>query len=269
MSPSSSSLRSAEIRLHSFGIQIKHVGEFAIAIGAPFELEYSKTYGHISAKGRSAVTLPATWITISSKPRLTSTQVVCGPSSTSGEVIGVNTTSRPQHRHWFAPHQHGHGNRQSAYRNRNSCSSAWNRHSELKRNYLLNQMLESASQGVVVSSIQAGSVVQTPASTRRHHHCRCWASGGHLSTKTKCTQTIGQPVILDVYAIKNGYKLRSAQRVVPRSRHHHCQRNSSRRPSTVGSSQKSRRNRCQAAMFHVEGLRSGNGRWQPSRTHGR
>jgi len=33
------------------------VGEFAIAIGAPFELEYSVTYGHISAKGRSTVTL--------------------------------------------------------------------------------------------------------------------------------------------------------------------------------------------------------------------
>lgn len=29
------------------------VGEFAIAIGAPFELDYSVTFGHISAKGRS------------------------------------------------------------------------------------------------------------------------------------------------------------------------------------------------------------------------
>ena len=28
------------------------VGEFAIAIGAPFELDYSVTYGHVSAKGR-------------------------------------------------------------------------------------------------------------------------------------------------------------------------------------------------------------------------
>lgn len=28
------------------------VGEFAIAIGAPFELEYSVTFGHVSAKGR-------------------------------------------------------------------------------------------------------------------------------------------------------------------------------------------------------------------------
>lgn len=31
------------------------VGEFAIAIGAPFELEYSVSFGHISAKGRSEV----------------------------------------------------------------------------------------------------------------------------------------------------------------------------------------------------------------------
>ena len=31
------------------------VGEFAIAIGAPFELENSVTFGHVSAKGRSDV----------------------------------------------------------------------------------------------------------------------------------------------------------------------------------------------------------------------
>ena len=31
------------------------VGEFAIAIGAPFELDYSVTFGHVSAKGRSHV----------------------------------------------------------------------------------------------------------------------------------------------------------------------------------------------------------------------
>lgn len=31
------------------------VGEFAIAIGAPFDLEYSVTFGHVSAKGRSAI----------------------------------------------------------------------------------------------------------------------------------------------------------------------------------------------------------------------
>jgi len=31
------------------------VGEFAIAIGAPFELDYSFTFGHVSAKGRSRI----------------------------------------------------------------------------------------------------------------------------------------------------------------------------------------------------------------------
>ncbi len=31
------------------------VGEFAIAIGAPFDLDYSVTFGHVSAKGRSRV----------------------------------------------------------------------------------------------------------------------------------------------------------------------------------------------------------------------
>src|SRR5213078_3061173 len=33
------------------------VGEFAIAIGAPFELDYSVTFGHVSAKGRSNIIL--------------------------------------------------------------------------------------------------------------------------------------------------------------------------------------------------------------------
>jgi serine protease Do len=31
------------------------IGEFAIAIGAPFDLDYSVTYGHVSAKGRSRI----------------------------------------------------------------------------------------------------------------------------------------------------------------------------------------------------------------------
>ncbi len=31
------------------------VGEFAVAIGAPFDLDYSVTFGHISAKGRSRI----------------------------------------------------------------------------------------------------------------------------------------------------------------------------------------------------------------------
>ena len=31
------------------------VGEFAIAIGAPFELDYSVTFGHVSAKGRNRI----------------------------------------------------------------------------------------------------------------------------------------------------------------------------------------------------------------------
>ncbi|MBM3876498.1 MAG: PDZ domain-containing protein [Verrucomicrobia bacterium] len=31
------------------------VGEFAIAIGAPFDLDYSVTFGHVSAKGRSRI----------------------------------------------------------------------------------------------------------------------------------------------------------------------------------------------------------------------
>jgi serine protease Do len=72
------------------------VGEFAIAIGAPFELDYSVTFGHVSAKGRSRI-IP--------DPRLdqdfiqTDANINPGNSggplvNISGEVIGINTLIR-------------------------------------------------------------------------------------------------------------------------------------------------------------------------------
>jgi S1-C subfamily serine protease len=45
------------------------VGEFVLAIGAPYDLSYSVTFGHVSAKGRSFEGKPgATPTRISSKP---------------------------------------------------------------------------------------------------------------------------------------------------------------------------------------------------------
>jgi serine protease Do len=72
------------------------VGEFAIAIGAPFELDYSVTFGHISAKGRSAIL---------NDPRMdqdflqTDANINPGNSggplvNIAGEVIGINTLIR-------------------------------------------------------------------------------------------------------------------------------------------------------------------------------
>lgn len=72
------------------------VGEFAIAIGAPFELDYSVTFGHVSAKGRSMI-IP--------DPKMDQdfiqTDASINPGNSGGplvnihgEVIGINTLIR-------------------------------------------------------------------------------------------------------------------------------------------------------------------------------
>ena len=72
------------------------VGEFAIAIGAPFELDYSVTFGHVSAKGRSAI-LPDRRM----DQDFLQTDANINPGNSGGplvniegEVIGINTLIR-------------------------------------------------------------------------------------------------------------------------------------------------------------------------------
>ena len=72
------------------------VGEFAIAIGAPFNLDYSVTFGHVSAKGRSSI--------IQDKimdQDFIQTDASINPGNSGGplvnidgEVIGINTLIR-------------------------------------------------------------------------------------------------------------------------------------------------------------------------------
>jgi serine protease Do len=72
------------------------VGEFAVAIGAPFELEYSVTFGHISAKGRRIVADSAMM-----DQDFLQTDASINPGNSGGplvnldgEVIGINTMIR-------------------------------------------------------------------------------------------------------------------------------------------------------------------------------
>lgn len=72
------------------------VGEFAIAIGAPFELDYSVTFGHVSAKGRSGVLNSR-----ESDQDFIQTDADINPGNSGGplvniygEVIGINTLIR-------------------------------------------------------------------------------------------------------------------------------------------------------------------------------
>jgi serine protease Do len=72
------------------------VGEFAIAIGAPFDLDYSVTFGHVSAKGRSNIIRDR-----SMDQDFIQTDANINPGNSGGplvnidgEVIGINTLIR-------------------------------------------------------------------------------------------------------------------------------------------------------------------------------
>src|SRR5258707_8907023 len=76
------------------------VGEFAIAIGAPFRLEYTVTFGHVSAKGRSDV-IPAYDSGGLMDQDFIQTDANINPGNSGGplvniegEVIGINTLIR-------------------------------------------------------------------------------------------------------------------------------------------------------------------------------
>ena len=79
------------------------VGEFAVAIGAPFEFDYSVTFGHISAKGRSQVVPSSDPYSqgASMDQDFLQTDASINPGNSGGplvnlqgEVIGINTLIR-------------------------------------------------------------------------------------------------------------------------------------------------------------------------------
>lgn len=87
----------------AFGDSTKtRVGEFAIAIGAPFSLDYSVTFGHVSAKGRSNIILSSEAATMDQDFIQTDANINPGNSggplvNIEGEVIGINTLIRGLH----------------------------------------------------------------------------------------------------------------------------------------------------------------------------
>jgi serine protease Do len=81
------------------------VGEFAIAIGAPFALEYSVTFGHVSAKDRSGIVdINPDNPTAMTDQNFIQTDANINPGNSGGplvnidgEVIGINTLIRGLH----------------------------------------------------------------------------------------------------------------------------------------------------------------------------
>ena len=84
-----------------------HVGEFAIAIGSPYALDYSVTFGHVSAKNRSKrIMTPAVASRRGCQPdqSFIQTDANINPGNSGGplvnidgEVIGINTLIRGLH----------------------------------------------------------------------------------------------------------------------------------------------------------------------------
>src|SRR4030095_2136306 len=75
------------------------VGEFAIAIGAPFSLDYSVTFGHVSAKGRSNVVPGLPGAVLDQDYIQTDANINPGNSggplvNIEGEVMGIKTLIR-------------------------------------------------------------------------------------------------------------------------------------------------------------------------------
>jgi serine protease Do len=80
------------------------VGEFAIAIGAPFALDYSVTFGHVSAKDRSNILQPDPEGPTMTDQNFIQTDANINPGNSggpliniNGEVIGINTLIRGLH----------------------------------------------------------------------------------------------------------------------------------------------------------------------------
>jgi serine protease Do len=78
------------------------VGEFAIAIGTPFDLDYTVTFGHVSATGRSSVLQG--YGTEAMDQDFIQTDALMNPGNSGGplvnidgEVIGINTLIRGMH----------------------------------------------------------------------------------------------------------------------------------------------------------------------------
>ena len=94
-------IEAAGLPVAKFGSSAKtRVGEFAIAIGAPFSLDYSVTFGHVSAKGRSNL-VPSYFGSGMADQDFLQTDANINPGNSGGplvnidgDIIGINTLIR-------------------------------------------------------------------------------------------------------------------------------------------------------------------------------
>ncbi|MBT5926663.1 MAG: trypsin-like serine protease [Verrucomicrobia bacterium] len=189
------------------------VGEFAIAIGAPFELAYSVTYGHVSAKGRSSVTRQ-----LNLDHDFIQTDADINPGNSGGplvnirgEAIGINTMIRGLNT--------GIGfaipiNMALEISDQIIETGTFKRAllgigiQTLTDNYDLNDMVSTVSKGVIVSSVMADSAAGEsnlkPADIIIAVGGKPVASAQQLKNQVR-SKSIGKPLVLDV--VRNNDRL--------------------------------------------------------------
>ena len=152
------------------------VGEFAIAIGAPFELDYSVTIGHVSAKGRSIYTSSDQF-----DADFIQTDASINPGNSGGplvnldgKIVGINTMIRGI----------GTGIGFTVPSNLvREISESLIQHGEVTRAWLgiritslreepaLRRQYKNVKDGVIVTDIESETVSQIRSGSRRHHRC--------------------------------------------------------------------------------------------------
>jgi serine protease Do len=186
------------------------VGEFAIAIGAPFSLDYSVTYGHVSAKGRSNVLQGSAAVSMDQDFIQTDANINPGNSggplvNINGEVIGINTLIRGLHTGiGFAIPSSLVKEISDQLIAEGKFTRAWLGIGirALRDDQDLRGLIKSVDDGVVVSSILPNG----PAfkSDLRPSDVITAVDGNHVSTAQDLRgeirgKKIGQPVTLDVF----------------------------------------------------------------------
>src|ERR1051326_3250884 len=186
------------------------VGEFAIAIGAPFSLDYSVTYGHVSAKSRANIIEGRDGAAMDQDFIQTDANINPGNSggplvNINGEVIGINTLIRGLHTGiGFAIPSSLFKEISDQLIAEGKFTRAWLGIGirALRDDQDLRRLIKSVDDGVVVSSILPNG----PAfkSDLRPSDVITAVDGNHVSTAQDLRgeirgKKIGQPVTLDVF----------------------------------------------------------------------
>ncbi len=186
------------------------VGEFAIAVGAPFSLDYSVTFGHVSAKGRSSVV--EGFEGQSMDQDFIQTDALINPGNSGGplvnldgEVFGINTLIRGLHTGiGFAIPSNQAKEIGDALIENGKFTRAWLGIGiqALRDMPDLRRLLKGVDEGVVVSAILPdGPAAQSelkPTDVITAVDGQAVASAPELRAAIR-SKRIGQPVTLDVF----------------------------------------------------------------------